>query len=78
MDDLHYVPIRESVSRIRLTIAKDRAIVLDYDKSWVDAERSEELRDGAIPRKVPGGAVYRQRDQLARFRGANHRSKYSG
>ena len=64
--------------RKAVAIAKNRAVVLDYDEAWVDAERSEELRDGAISRKVPGGAVYRQRDQLARFRGANHRSKYSG
>lgn len=64
--------------RKALAIAKNRAVVLDYDEARVDAERSEELRDGAIPRKVSGGAVYRQRDQLARFRGANHRSKYSG
>ena len=78
VDNLYDVPVGESVSREGFAIAKDRAVVLDYDEARIDAKRSEELCDCAIPRNLPGGAVHRQRDDLARFRGTNHRSKYSG
>jgi hypothetical protein len=38
VDNLHYVPVGELMSGKGLAIAKDRAVVLDYDEARVDAE----------------------------------------
>lgn len=78
MNYLHYITVGKPVRRIGIAIAKDGAVVLDDNEAGVDAERSQKLRHGAIPRNIPGSAVYRQRDDLARFRSPNHKSKYSG
>lgn len=77
MHDLDDIAVGERLRRIFFAIAENRPVVLDDDEAWIHAERPKELRQRAIPRNLPWGAVHRQGD-LRRFRSSNHRLKYSG
>src|ERR1035437_7561645 len=76
--EMHYldrIPIVESVHRVSLTVAKNRAIVLDNDEPRIDSERCEQPCDGAMRRHLPGCPVHDQRDHFARRRMRNHMPK---
>ena len=75
--DLDDITVVERLGRVLVAITEDGSVVLDHDETWIHAERPKELRQRAIPRNLPLGAVHRQGD-LRRFRSSNHRLKYSG
>jgi hypothetical protein len=77
MDDLDYIAIRQGLRSVLVAVAQDRAVVLDDDSAWIDAERAKELRHRAILRNLPWRAVHRENDLPGGFRSSNHRLKYS-
>ena len=58
MHDLDDVTIVEGLRSVFVAIAEDCSVVLDDDEAWIHAERPKELRQRAIPRNLPWGAVH--------------------